>query len=545
MFPVSLENKLAFYELGFHPETFVTKPLIAKIRAQLECIKKEERAEAKEDLSRKLANACRCYVIYLENTGSSIDLKNILLNLIEKKAPEDLPDMELHEMLDHLLDCYVADTYKTIATKKGVRTLRNLIEDIKTCDDRNEKIDKVRALTQKCKELEGKKAKRLGTLLEIARIATLNRVGRTASQFEGVVETRANFPELANAIQVEVLIWESGYGVGHVAVKIGDAYTSFWPSGDKYSIKEGVKGKRNSYIDDLDSERRRPDHKLSLYGLRNADKMVKAFKILKDVVNWKANACGKKSCSETTARNCSSMAATLLIYGGLRDLFPAEERSQIFPGVPEPEKIQMMLDDTEKRMSPKKKEYLDVSQKGKKVDNIGGFLGSIGVKYWKLLAKHSVLPNNFLPPISRACEIERKKYGIQLVEFRKNRHEQKQIIHKHIARILGMNLKAYFAEYKIGLMNNSLDMNSLRAQLSSSEKQRSEHVFFLGSLKDAKKKYKQLIQKCLNGELSEQGIREEAEAIIRLEEKLQNYRLARGTMWHKEWQGEPDGEKEM
>ncbi|PJD94192.1 MAG: hypothetical protein CK425_12010 [Parachlamydia sp.] len=544
MFPVSLENKLAFYELGFHPETFVTKPLIAKIRAQLECIKKEERAEAKEDLSRKLANVCRCYVIYLENTGSSIDLKNILLNLIEKKAPEDLPDMELHEMLDHLLECYVADTYKTIATKKGVRTLRNLIEGIKACDDRNEKSDKVRVLTQKCKELEGKKAKRLGTLLEIARIATLNRVGKTASQFEGIVETRTNFPELANAIQVEVLIWESGYGVGHVAVKIGDAYTSFWPSSDKYSITEGVKSKCNTYLDDLVSERRPPDHKLSLYGLRNADKMIKAFEILQGV-NWKANACGKKSCSETTARNCSSMAATLLIYGGLRDLFPAEERNQIFPGVPEPEKIQMMLDDMEKRMSPKKKEYRDVSQKGKKVDNIGGFFGSIGVKYWKLLTKHSVLPNNFLPPISRACEIERKKYGTQLVEFRKNRHEQKQIIHKNIARIVGVNFKAYFAEYKIGLMNNIVDMNSLRARLSCSEMKQRQQDFFQESLGTAKSLYKNLIQKCLNGELSEQGIGEEAEAIIRVEEKLQNYRLTRGTIWYKEWQGEPGGEKEM
>jgi hypothetical protein len=544
MFPVSLENKLAFYELGFHPETFVTKPLIAKIRAQLECIKKEASAEAKEDLSRKLANACRCYVIYLENTGSSIDLKNILLNLIEKKAPEDLPDMELHEMLDHLLDCYVADTYKTIATKKGVRILRNLIEDVKKCDGRNERIDKVRELTQKCKELEGKKAKRLGTLLEIARIATLNKVGRTASQFEGVVETNANFPELEKAIQVEALIWESVGGVGHVAVKIGDVYTSFWPKTGKYSLKDGVESKCNTYFIDLRDEGRPPDHKLPLYGLKNAEKMPKAFEILSRL-NWKANACGKKSCKDKTARNCSSMAATLLVYGGLRDLFPAEERDKIFPGIPEAGEIQIILDEIEATTPPRGKEWPEASQKSRKVVDLGGIVGSMGVKYWKLLTRQSVLPNNFLLPVSLACEIERKKYGVQLVEFRKNRHEKKQIIHKNIARIVGVNLKVLFAEYKVGLIRMIADMHTFKGRLSSSEKKCSQQGLFQASLDEAKVKYKKLIQQCLDGEIREEGIREKAEAILRIERKLQDYRLSRGTIWHKEWQGEPGREKEI
>jgi len=543
-----LALKLEYYQIGIHPADLYVKPLVAKISAQIKKIEVIKDAEEKVCLSKKLINACQCYVIYFESTQSSIDLRNVLLNFLEKNAPEDLPKLAHYEMLEHMLESYKRDTYTNVVTKAKVKKLLALTHEIKKKNDGREKEDKARELTVQCKKIEDGKKEKLAQILKVTRLATQNNVGRMTSHFEGNVCMQLHFQELGKAVQTVVYIWEPFGGLngnilepisglhgttGHVACKIGDIYFSFWPAtNSKDKLTLGTLSKQNTYFEDIRDEGRPPDHRISLYGL-NTEKMIRAGQILKGL-KWQAYACGKKSCRETTARNCSSMVANILVYGGIRDHFPAEERMGIFPAVSSVEEIQSMLDRHEKD-NQVKEQRVDYIQKGRKVVDVGGAVGYIGVSYWNFFTKKSILPNNFLAPVSQASEIERVKYGVQLAEFRKNRHEQKQIIHQKITGITGVNYKEKFSDAKKGLIEQIRGMHTLTARLLYSEEVYEQQKIFQGVLVDAKHRYRELVSQCLREEISEEVIKEKASFIFHETKILEKYELTKGTKTYEKW----------
>ncbi|EFB41521.1 hypothetical protein [Parachlamydia acanthamoebae] len=525
-----LDRKLNHYSLGIHSgsEKIASKQVLEKVKKQVECIKNAH-SDLQSGSSKKLIDLCKCCVAYLDGLQKAHTLRNILKNAIDI-SDETSPTLTFHAMLEKVITIYDKHP-KTISESRKVSEIKKLIANIQSSRDQSAPITK---LSEKCKVIESSKsAKTLANILKAVRIATLNKVQKNSMYFESISQRQDIQPIIpSKIIPVAVFIWNPhNYGlqigsVGHVAIKTPTTYASFWPArgeSQKYSIKKGVSSQRHSYFEDLREEGRPPDHKFVLYSL-DAAAIDEAYKVLANL-EWKAGACDSTHCNKFTARNCSSMSATLLVLGGLRNLFPENESDKIFSIIQSADTIRNQVHALKKTIDTKKREMPPAcTVKDSNVFDVSGALGAIGVNLWNsLVGNEVILPNNFLDPIKKASLLEEIKFEEEIIAFKKGRIEEKRLIEQKIQDIGKRSIRDLLRNFKNKLIYINWALNSLegrRTYKKTYPKLYEQQAHYQTTFDFVHHSYKKLYRTASNSALSDEEILEIATPLLNGIEEL-------------------------
>lgn len=502
-----LEKRLETYPWGVHKNAQSTKLIINKTQKQIGKIKNASNDYEKYLLEKKLINLCGACVAYCVTTDTSEDLKNIFSKYLSKMSPKDFCQIEFHQTLKYVLKFYRKDSLPSAESRKAIKKINSLIKSINSCTCEIEKLSKLAELKSKCSYFIIQHPNR-----------NLTPLLQAAYDFEPKrKELDLQISEKPKN-SVVVYIWEPKttlvYGsVGHVAIKINGRYISLYPETEISSIKEitqPITADFHTKERDESSEGRPADHVIEFKNLDTAA-MIKAYKILKHVVQWQGTACGKESCQPLTQRNCSSMVATLLVVGRIRELFPENERNEIFPTIPSIEELNKELEQL--KIEKRKKITSEKKLKVETVDIIGS-AGYVGVQFYKIFdalkLRQLTLPNNFLVQVKKASELEAQRYGNSLLKLPDETKEKKQRIEKEIETITSKNLKEVFQEYKHKLLSLGHQLHSIDKRFKHFVEMKllgdisSRNFFaaygektFMQIYRKLKIQYKNLINRCL------------------------------------------------
>lgn len=461
-----LEMRLLTYPWGVHKNSRSSTIILQKTRKQISKINNALTEEDKFLHKKKLTNLARGWVAYCEVRGFSEDLKNIFTKYLRKLSENDFTTIELHMTLKYVLKFYTKDSIPSIESKKAIKAIRALIKNIADKKTENEKIEALIELKKKCQDFVSQNPKR-----------NLTSLLKTTVDFCEFNREELNLslnPLPTN--KTKVLIWDpqtnlTSGSVGHVATVVGGLYISLYPLQEISSIKEitqAITPLFHTLEQDISSEGRPADHEIEFHHLDIAA-MKKGYKVLKHVVHWQGTASGEEKNQPLTLRNCSSMAATLLVLGGIRDFFPETERKDVFPTIRTAEELNEEIDRL--RIAKRKKTIVKNKYKVETVSPTGA-AGYVGVQCYKLFDRIKIrkltLPGNFLSQIKRASQLEKGLYGSSLLSLPTEDRQKKLRIEEEIKKIVGKELKQVFREYGFKLTQMAHDLHSNRKRFKHS-----------------------------------------------------------------------------
>lgn len=455
-FADTLRYSLESYGFAKHDEIGSTKYIVKQLNKKITRINKEENHERKLYLDAKLLNLCRCYVVYMETTNTSLDLRSRLKHLTLKQA-NDFTDLTSQEILNKTLKCYQKDS-KCCSRKKRINEILSIYKASRAITQHHFKD--LNLFSHCANILIRQKDRHLVTFMKDVDAFSRKHLALISSDS---LSTSASF-ELN---PVEINIWMPNFNsVGHVSMKLSDTkYVSSWPIENTSGIKKlttGVEGIHHTYLEDLKAEGHPETIKLRFFSL-DVEAMIQGFEIIKKR-KWHAFAADAIFSNKfKKLGNCGSIIASLLVLGGIRDLFPEKKQKNVFPTTPNKEKLwEILNNERSTSLCGKESDKCKNEEKGKEktskndlykieIYEVESYITFIGEKALKALDKSKVrkqvIPSRFVEHLANASQLDEKKCGNALIEFYKQNKVRKKEIKDKLRIFTGKNVDKVLAEY--------------------------------------------------------------------------------------------------